>query len=107
MLSVPDFISELERERAEQKDSEVSVATFNRQLASLREKSISINAEIEQYRAITANLRRGAFAMMRAFQRVNLTAVYRDRQGSRYAEETSTTCLSRTPGLRTAPLLCH
>jgi kinetochore protein Spc25, fungi type len=37
----------------------LSVASFKRQLASLKERCSSIESEIEQYRAITANLRRG------------------------------------------------
>ena len=51
----------LEREQEEKRDAEQSVATYKRQLASLREKVASIDVEIEQYRAVTANLRRGEF----------------------------------------------
>lgn len=50
----------LEREQDEKRQAEQSVATYKRQLASLREKVASIDVEIEQYRAITANLRRGS-----------------------------------------------
>ncbi|KAF5377284.1 hypothetical protein D9615_006466 [Tricholomella constricta] len=53
-----DLVADLEREKEERKDAELSVAAFKRQLAALREKSQSIEAEIEQYRAVTANLRR-------------------------------------------------
>jgi kinetochore protein Spc25 len=50
----------LEREQDKKKQAEQSVATYKRQLASLREKVTSIDVEIEQYRAITANLRWGS-----------------------------------------------
>ncbi|RDB24638.1 putative kinetochore protein SPC25 [Hypsizygus marmoreus] len=53
-----ELVADLEREKEERKDAELSVAAFKRQLASLREKCTSIEAEIEQYRAITSNLRR-------------------------------------------------
>ena len=46
----------LEREQDEKKQAEQSVATYKHQLASLRENVTSIDVEIEQYRAITANL---------------------------------------------------
>lgn len=49
----------LEKEQDETREAEQSVAAYKRQLASLREKVASIDMEIEQYRAITANLRRG------------------------------------------------
>ncbi|KAK0433549.1 chromosome segregation protein Spc25-domain-containing protein [Armillaria borealis] len=42
----------------ERKDAEYSVATFRRQLASLKEKCTAIDGELEEYRAITANLER-------------------------------------------------
>lgn len=54
-----DGIADLEREKEERKDAELSVAAFKRQLAALKEKCSSIESEIEQYRAIAANLRRG------------------------------------------------
>jgi kinetochore protein Spc25, fungi type len=50
----------LEREQDEKREAEQSVAAYKRQLASLGERVASIDVEIEQYRAITANLRRGA-----------------------------------------------
>ncbi|KAF8060878.1 chromosome segregation protein Spc25-domain-containing protein [Lyophyllum atratum] len=53
-----DLVADLEREKEERKDAELSVAAFKRQLATLREKCQTIEAEIEQYRAITANLQR-------------------------------------------------
>ncbi|KAG6899227.1 hypothetical protein C0993_012097 [Termitomyces sp. T159_Od127] len=53
-----DLVATLEREKEERKDAELEVAALKRQLASLREKSQTIEAEIEQYRASTANLRR-------------------------------------------------
>ncbi|TFK38652.1 chromosome segregation protein Spc25-domain-containing protein [Crucibulum laeve] len=53
-----ELVAELEREKQERKDAELSVAAFKRQLASLREKCSSIEVEIEHYRAVTENLRR-------------------------------------------------
>ena len=51
--------SELEREKEERKDAELTVAAFKRQLAALKDKAASAEADIEQYRAIVQNLRRG------------------------------------------------
>ncbi|KAG6874144.1 hypothetical protein C0995_005562 [Termitomyces sp. Mi166 len=53
-----DLVATLEREKEERKDAELEVAALKRQLASLREKSQTIESEIEQYRVMTANLRR-------------------------------------------------
>ncbi|KAG5339730.1 putative kinetochore protein SPC25 [Termitomyces sp. T112] len=53
-----DLVATLEREKEERKDAELEVAALKRQLASLREKSEMVGAEIEKYRASTANLRR-------------------------------------------------
>lgn len=50
---------DLQREQEERKDAEVSVATFKRQLNSLHERCTAIDSELEQYRAIVGNLRRG------------------------------------------------
>ena len=49
----------LDREQEEKKELEASVAAFKRQLASFREKCSFVEAEIEQQRAIAANLQRG------------------------------------------------
>ncbi|KAF8641539.1 hypothetical protein AX16_009916 [Volvariella volvacea WC 439] len=53
-----ELVAELEREKEERKDAEQAVAALKRQLASLRDKSASIQTEIEQYRAITDNMGR-------------------------------------------------
>ncbi|KAF6765916.1 chromosome segregation protein Spc25-domain-containing protein [Ephemerocybe angulata] len=53
-----DLVAELEKEKEERQEMELSVAAFKRQLASLRDKCSSIDSEIEQYRVITENLRR-------------------------------------------------
>jgi kinetochore protein Spc25 len=50
---------DLEREQEERKVAELSVASFKRQLASIRDKCASFESEIDQYRAIKDNLRRG------------------------------------------------
>jgi kinetochore protein Spc25 len=49
----------LEREREETKGAESSVAAFRRQVASQQEAVAALDAEIEQYRARVANLRKG------------------------------------------------
>ena len=51
--------SELEKEKEERQEMELAVAAFNRSLTSIQDKCNSIESEIEQYRAITENLRRG------------------------------------------------
>jgi hypothetical protein len=51
----------LEREREETKEAESSVAAFRRQVASQQEAVAALDAEIEQYRARVANLRKGPF----------------------------------------------
>ncbi|KAG6906766.1 hypothetical protein DXG01_012242 [Tephrocybe rancida] len=53
-----ELVGALEREKEERKDAELEVAALKRQLASLRDKSQTIEADIEQYKAITDNLRR-------------------------------------------------
>ncbi|KAG6331084.1 hypothetical protein ID866_8006 [Astraeus odoratus] len=53
-----DLLAVINKEQEERRDSEQSISTLNRQLASIREKCTTIDAEIEQYRAITSNLRR-------------------------------------------------
>ncbi|KAK0500880.1 chromosome segregation protein Spc25-domain-containing protein [Armillaria luteobubalina] len=53
-----ELLADLAREAQERKDAEYSVATFRRQLASLKEKCAAIDGELEEYRAITANLER-------------------------------------------------
>jgi kinetochore protein Spc25 len=50
---------DLQKEQEERKEAELGVAAFKRRLASLRDKCAAIDAEIEQYRAITSNLERG------------------------------------------------
>ncbi|KAG6855706.1 hypothetical protein H0H87_011831 [Tephrocybe sp. NHM501043] len=53
-----ELVGALEREKEERKDAELEVAALKRQLAALREKSAAIESDIEQYKAITDNLRR-------------------------------------------------
>lgn len=50
---------ELEKEREERKEAELSVAAFERQLASIKEQCALLDIEIEQRRAVVLNLRRG------------------------------------------------
>lgn len=49
----------LEREGEETKEAESSVAALRRQVASQREAIAALDADIEQYRARVANLRKG------------------------------------------------
>ena len=44
----------------ERKEAELSVAAFERQLASIKEQCALLDVEIEQRRAVVMNLRRGA-----------------------------------------------
>ncbi|TEB26288.1 hypothetical protein FA13DRAFT_1692337 [Coprinellus micaceus] len=53
-----DLVAELEKEKEERQEMELAVAAFNRSLTSIQDKCNSIESEIEQYRAITENLRR-------------------------------------------------
>ncbi|KAI0285927.1 hypothetical protein BGY98DRAFT_1087057 [Russula aff. rugulosa BPL654] len=53
-----ELIGVLERESEETKEAESSVAALRRQVASQREAIAALDADIEQYRARVANLRR-------------------------------------------------
>ena len=52
-------VLELEKEREERKEAELSVAAFERQLSSIKEQCALLDVEIEQRRAVVMNLRRG------------------------------------------------
>ena len=54
-----ELVAGLEQEKEGRKDAELSAAAFKRQLATLRDQCTSIDADIEEYQAITQNLRRG------------------------------------------------
>lgn len=96
---------DLEREREERKDGELSVAAFKRQLASLREKCEAIDAEIEQYRAITANLRRGQLFLSPSFAPTYLTSLCRKIERTFDTQVTSRAGVSRSPSLRTKTVM--
>ncbi|KAN0101079.1 Chromosome segregation protein Spc25 domain containing protein [Tylopilus felleus] len=53
-----DLLAVLEKEQEERRDAEQSLATLQRQVASIREASTAIDSEIEQYRALVSNLQR-------------------------------------------------
>ncbi|KAI0075903.1 hypothetical protein K474DRAFT_1663663 [Panus rudis PR-1116 ss-1] len=53
-----ELMAVLEKEQEERKEAEASVSAFRRQLASIKEKCASLDAEIEQHRAILQNLQR-------------------------------------------------
>jgi len=48
----------LEKEQAERKDAEIMVATFKRQIASLHERSTTLQAQIDEYRSLNASLKK-------------------------------------------------
>lgn len=49
-----------EKEQAERKDAEIMVATFKRQIASLHERSTTLQAQIDEYRSLNASLKKGS-----------------------------------------------
>ncbi|KAH7926225.1 hypothetical protein BV22DRAFT_1046249 [Leucogyrophana mollusca] len=53
-----ELLALLAKEQDEKRESEQSIASLRRQLASIRENCAAIDVEIEQYRAATSNLRR-------------------------------------------------
>lgn len=53
-----ELVATLEKEKEELKSAESSVAALRRQLSSIREASAALDVEIEQYRAVTSNLRK-------------------------------------------------
>ncbi|KAH9476992.1 putative kinetochore protein SPC25 [Psilocybe cubensis] len=69
-----DLVAQLEREKEERKDAELQVASFKRQLAAVREKSTSVDADIEQYRVLTQTLRRGCHALDKDKERSTLSS---------------------------------
>ena len=58
----------LEREGEETKEAESSVAALRRQVASQREAIAALDADIEQYRARVANLRKGQSLLRLSFR---------------------------------------
>lgn len=58
------LVAVLEREREETKEAESSVNALRRQVASQREAVAALDADIEQYRARVANLRKGQFFLL-------------------------------------------
>jgi kinetochore protein Spc25, fungi type len=57
------FAAVLERESEETKEAESSVAALRRQVGSQREAIAALDADIEQYRARVANLRKGQLVL--------------------------------------------
>ena len=74
-----ELVAGLDREKEERKDAELSAAAFKRQLASLRDQCASIDVDIEEYQAITQNLRRGT-RLLDNLNRVNDYSQYRKEQ---------------------------
>ncbi|KAF5393327.1 hypothetical protein D9757_000586 [Collybiopsis confluens] len=52
-----ELMATLEKEQAERKDAELTVAAFKRQITSLHERSANVQAQIDEYRALAATLR--------------------------------------------------
>jgi len=53
-----ELMTTLEKEQAERKDAEIMVATFKRQIASLHERSTTLQAQIDEYRSLNASLKK-------------------------------------------------
>ncbi|KAJ7647184.1 chromosome segregation protein Spc25-domain-containing protein [Roridomyces roridus] len=52
------LVADLQREQEERKDAEISVSTYKRQLAALRDRCAAIDSQIEHYRVIAGDLGR-------------------------------------------------
>ncbi|KAJ3720260.1 chromosome segregation protein Spc25-domain-containing protein [Lentinula guzmanii] len=52
-----ELMATLEKEQAERKDAELAVAAFRRQIASLHERSATMQAQIDEYRALIGSLK--------------------------------------------------
>ena len=102
------FVAVLERECEETKEAESSVAALRRQVASQREAIAALDADIEQYRARVANLRKGQFLLRLLFRapRLPLDPI-RARNGTENVDEACSTYLCRIACLRTCPGLRH
>jgi len=61
-------VAVLEHECEETKEAESSVAALRRQVTSQREAIAALDADIEQYRARVANLRKGQFLLCQLFR---------------------------------------
>jgi kinetochore protein Spc25 len=70
----------VEKEQEERKDAELSTNTLKRQLASSKDHSAAAALEIEQYRTITGNLRRGESNPCRRLERALEQRLERDEE---------------------------
>lgn len=52
--------SALEKEQAERKDAELVVSTYKRQISTIRERSATLQAQIDEYRSLTTALKKGS-----------------------------------------------
>lgn len=98
----------LEREGEETKEAESSVAALRRQVASQREAIAALDADIEQYRARVANLRKGQFflpVLSRTF--ADFWTPIRARSGTENVDQACNTYLCRVARLRACPGLHH
>jgi hypothetical protein len=98
----------LERECEETKEAESSVAALRRQVASQREAIAALDADIEQYRARVANLRKGQFLLRLLFRApADALDAIRARNGTENVDQACSTYLCRVACLRACSGLRH
>ena len=103
------FVAVLERESEETKEAESSVAALRRQVASQREAIAALDADIEQYRARVANLRKGQFVLCLLFRApADLRIIIiRARNGTENVDQACSAYLCRVACLRACFGLRH
>jgi predicted RNase H-like nuclease (RuvC/YqgF family) len=108
VLSVCILFAVLERESEETKEAESSVAALRRQVASQREAIAALDADIEQYRARVANLRKGQFLLTSIISRTRRPLdPIRARNGTENVDQACNTYLCRVACLRACFGLRH
>lgn len=88
--------TELEKEREERKEGELSVAALDRQLNSIKEQCSLLDAEIEQRRAVVLNLRRGTSYYMSGMHAIITPFFPRTRKRAISAQQACRSYRSRT-----------
>ena len=89
----------LEREREETKEAESSVTALRRQVAAQREAVAALDADIEQYRARVANLRKGMFPLPTSIV-PRMNPLVRARKGTENAGQACSTYICTIACLR-------
>ena len=95
----------LEREREETKEAESSVAALRRQVAAQREAVAALDADIEQYRARVANLRKGQLLLTSIVPCTDLPV--RARKGTQNVGKACSTYICTIACLRAYFVLRH